>query len=233
MIETDKIEAAVIETEVLGIDNSSKGKIGLSSEIFGCEVNRDILHTAVINFLANQRQGTHSTKTIGFVRGGGKKPWKQKHTGRARHGSIRSTIWRGGATTFGPHPRDYSYSLNKKFKRLALRTALSSRFNAGDILILDEITSMFSEAGKPSTKKMLQVLKDLGMDNKSVLIVVEGRVGADNDNVVLSARNIIDVDVVQAGNVTTYDVLNHDKIIILKESITVINNRLIKADTQI
>ncbi|MBF0541539.1 MAG: 50S ribosomal protein L4 [Nitrospirae bacterium] len=216
----------MIETQVIGIDNNPKGKINISKEIYGCEVNGEILHTAVVNFLANQRQGTHATKTIGMVRGGGKKPWKQKHTGRARHGSSRSTIWKGGATTFGPSPRDYSYNLNKKVKRLALKNALSSKFSNGEIIVLDTMSSMFAENNKPSTKKMLNVLNGLGLARQSVLIVLEDR----DDNIVMSSRNLINIDVAKAIDITTYDVLNHDKVIIIKGALEVINNRLLKVD---
>jgi len=219
----------MIETNLIGIDNSPKGKINVSKEIFGCEVNGDILHTAVINYLANQRQGTHATKTVGMVRGGGKKPWKQKHTGRARHGSTRSPIWKGGGTTFGPSPRDYSYNLNKKFKRLALKTALSAKFNDGEIIVLDTMTSLFSVESKPSTKKMLKALNDLGLANKSVLIVLAGR----DDNILLSSRNIIKVDVAKASDITTYDVLNHNMIIILKDALDTINDRLLNVDAKV
>jgi large subunit ribosomal protein L4 len=216
----------MIETEIIGIDNSPKGKINISSDIYGFEVKTDILHTAVVNYLANKRQGTHATKTVGMVRGGGKKPWKQKHTGRARHGTTRSPIWKGGGTTFGPMPRDYSYNLNKKFKKLALKTALSSKYNDGDIMIMDTMSTMFSNTDKPSTKKMVQVLKDLGLTLKSVLIVTGEKV----DSLVLSARNIFNIDVAKASDITTYDILDHDKVIILKDALAIIDNRLIKVD---
>ncbi|NOX20964.1 MAG: 50S ribosomal protein L4 [Nitrospirae bacterium] len=198
------------EIEIKDRQNNVVGKMTLPESIFGLEVRTDILHTAVVNYLANQRQGTHATKTRGMVRGGGRKPWRQKHTGRARHGSIRSPIWKGGGVVFGPQPRDYSYKLPKKQKRLALKTALSAKLQDGELTVVDSLSFE-----KPRTKDMVEFLKGLGLDSSSVLIVTEDK----DENVYLSARNIPGVDVMRAQDLNTYELLVHQHVVMTKDAL--------------
>ncbi len=198
------------ELEIKDRNNNAAGKINLPEEIFGLGVKNDILHTAVTNFLANQRQGTHATKTKGLVRGGGKKPWKQKHTGRARAGSIRSPLWRKGGTIFGPQPRDYSYSMPKQAKKLALRAALSAKLTDGEITFIDDIS-----IEKPRTKDMVSIIKNLGLEGQSLLIVIP----EDNDAVKLSARNITGVHVTRTADLNAYSVVSHDRLLITKGAV--------------
>ena len=197
------------EVEVKDKNNNSVGKVTLRDETFSVNAGKVILHEAVVNYLANQRQGTHATKTKGLVSGGGRKPWKQKHTGRARSGSTRSPIWRGGGTIFGPQPRDYSYKLPKKVKRLALLTAIQEKLSAGEIVIIDQLS-----IDKPKTKEMLAILKNLGLDRKSVLIVLSEK----DEKIVLSARNIPGVNVIRAVDLNTYDVLVNNMLLMTKEA---------------
>src|SRR5512135_3284410 len=154
------------EINIKDKNNASVGKMDVPEGIFGTVAKAGVLHSAVVNFLANQRQGTHATKTKGLVSGGGKKPWKQKSTGRARAGSSRSPLWRGGGTVFGPQPRDYSYSLPKKAKKAALNAAISGKMADGEIIVIDSFGLV-----KPSTKDMSALLKTLGLTGKSTLIV--------------------------------------------------------------
>jgi large subunit ribosomal protein L4 len=193
--------------ELKDINNKVKGSVNLPEELFGLSARKDILHESVKNFLANQRQGTHATKTKGLVSGGGKKPWKQKHTGRARAGSIRSPLWRGGGTIFGPQPRDYSYVLPKNIKRRALGEALSAKLSSGELTIIDAIS-----VAKPSTKEMVHILKSLGLEGKSVLVVLPER----EENVMLSARNIPGVNVARVMDLNAYDVMRHSTLLITK-----------------
>ncbi|HEB76806.1 MAG TPA: 50S ribosomal protein L4 [Nitrospirae bacterium] len=198
------------EIEIRDRNNSIVEKVTVSEDVFGREVRADLLHEAVVNYLANQRQGTHAVKTRGMVRGGGKKPWKQKHTGRARHGSIRSPLWKGGGVVFGPQPRDYGYKMTKKQRRLALKTALSAKLRDGELLVVDSM-----EFDRPRTKDMIALLKGLGIDNGSVLVVVPEK----DDNVYLSARNIPRVDVVRAADLNTYDLLVHNRVLMTREAL--------------
>lgn len=191
-------------------NNSTVAKINLRDDIFGVRAAPGVVHEAVINFLANQRQGTHATKTKGLVRGGGKKPWRQKHTGRARAGSIRSPLWRGGGIVFGPQPRDYSYELPKKVKRLALRTALSIKMSEGAITVIDRFSM-----DRPKTKDMIAILKNLGLEGERILIVTPER----DEVVALSARNIPGVKVVRVSDVNSYDVLVHGRLLMTKDAV--------------
>jgi len=195
------------EREVRDINNKVTGSVNLPEGIFGLPVRKDILHTSVINFLANQRQGTHSTKTKGLVSGGGKKPWKQKHTGRARAGSIRSPLWRGGGIIFGPQPRDYSYRLPKNLKRRAVGEAFSAKVSDGAMTIIDAIA-----VEKPRTKDMVAILKNLGLAGKSVLIVLAEK----DENILLSSRNIPGVKVSRVADLNPYEILKHETILITK-----------------
>jgi large subunit ribosomal protein L4 len=198
------------EVEIKDRNNNIVGKITLSDEVFGVHAKDGVIHGAIVNFLANQRQGTHATKTKGLVRGGGKKPWKQKGTGRARAGSTRSPLWRGGGTTFGPQPRDYSYSIPKKVKRLALLAALQEKLASDGVVILDNFA-----IEKPQTKEMVSILQNLGLNNKSVLIVLPEK----EDVITLSARNIPAVGIVRASDLNTYDVVAFNTLLVTKEAI--------------
>jgi large subunit ribosomal protein L4 len=198
------------EIEVKDINNNVVEKVTLPESIFGLEVKTALLHEAVVNYLANQRQGTHATKTRGMVRGGGRKPWRQKHTGRARHGSIRSPLWKGGGVVFGPQPRDYSYEMPKKQRRLALKTALSAKLKDGELIVVDKIS--FEQ---PKTKEMVSLLKSLGLNGNSVLIVTADK----DENVYLSARNIPGVTVMRAMDLNTYQLLVHQRVVLTKDAL--------------
>lgn len=198
------------ELEVRDKNNKVTGKINLPKDIFGLKVKTGILHAAVTNFLANQRQGTHATKTKGLVSGGGKKPWKQKHTGRARAGSIRSPLWRKGGTIFGPQPRDYYYSVPRQAKRLALNNALSAKLADGEIVFIND-----ASIEKPRTKDMASIIKNLGLEGHSVLIVTP----ENNSALKLSARNIPGVNVSSASELNAYNVISHSRLLIIKEAV--------------
>lgn len=202
---------------VYNMKGEQVGDIELKDEIFGVEPNEALVHQAVVRYLANQRQGTVATKTRGEVSGGGRKPWRQKGTGRARHGSIRSPIWVGGGTVFGPKPRDYRQALPKKARRAALRSALSSKVAAGDFLVLDEL-----KLEQPKTREVANVLSNLKADEASALFVT-----AELDrNVYLSARNIPKVSATRAGDLNVYDVLLHGKVIATRDAVAKIEEVL-------
>lgn len=188
---------------------SQVGDIELSDNVFGVVPNESVLYEAVVMQQASQRQGTHSTKTRGEVRGGGKKPWRQKGTGRARHGTIRSPIWVGGGVTFGPTPRSYGFKMPKKQRRLALKSALSSKVNDENILVVEELS-----LETPKTKEMKQVLAGLSTDNKVLVVTADY-----NDAVALSVRNLPGVKFVTADGVNVLDLLNHKKLIITQDAV--------------
>jgi len=191
-------------------EGATVGEITLSDAVFGAEVNTGLLHEAVQSYLANQRQGTSDTKTRAEVSGGGRKPWKQKGTGRARAGSTRSPNWRHGGVAFGPHPRDYSWSLNKKAKRVALRQALSAKVAAGDVIVLDSISIEV-----PKTKMVAIMLEKLNASGKKAYIVT-----AEGDaNVYKSARNIPGVNSNAARNLNVYEVLYAGKLVLTKDAV--------------
>lgn len=194
---------------VYNMEGSQVGEIELNEAIFGTEVNEPLLHQAVVAYEANKRQGTVSTKTRTEVRGGGRKPWRQKGTGRARHGSTRSPIWVGGGVTFGPKPRDYRQALPKKARRAALRSALSAKVGAGDIIVLESLS--LSEV---KTKQVAQVLERLNATG-TALIVTDQR----NRNVELSTRNIPGVALRTADGINAYEVLKHSKLVITKDGV--------------
>ncbi len=209
----------MIEVEIKNRNNATVGNIKLDDKIFSVPINGPLLHDAVVNYLANQRQGTHATKTKGLVSGGGKKPWKQKHTGRARAGSIRSPLWRGGGIVFGPQPRDYSYNLPKKAKRLAMKTALSLKMSDGAITIIDGLSM-----DKPKTKEIIATLNNLGLEGEKVLIITP-----ENDKIItLSARNIPGVKVVRVSDLNSYDVLVHGRLLMTKDAVTKLAGEEIK-----
>jgi len=196
--------------DIYNVDGKVVGSMDLNENVFGVEVRPDVMHEVVVNYLANQRQGTQSTKTRTEVRGGGIKPWRQKGTGRARQGSIRAPQWVGGGVALGPKPRDYRYTLNKKTRRLALKSALSSKVLENEVIVLDAFS-----CDEIKTKQVASLLKNLNVTEKALIVL------PDNDkNVVLSARNIAGVDTTYVGAINTYEVLNHTKCIILKDAVT-------------
>ena len=195
--------------DIYNTEGQVVGSMELSDKVFGVEVNADVMHEVVVNYLANQRQGTQSTKTRTEVRGGGIKPWRQKGTGRARQGSIRAPQWTGGGVAIGPKPRDYRYAVNKKVRRLALKSALSSKANENEIIVLDGLT-----CDEFKTKQISSMLKNLNVTEKALIVLPEN-----DKKVVASARNIRGVDTTYVGSINTYEVLNHTKCIILKDAV--------------
>ena len=196
------------KVDLYNMDGKVIGDIELSENIFGTEVNEDVLYLAVESYLANQRQGTQSTKTRTEVSGGGVKPWKQKGTGRARQGSIRAPQWIKGGIALGPKPRTYTIKLTKKVKRLALKSALSSKVIDNNVMVLDEIN--FSEI---KTKNMVNVLNNLKLETNALIVL-----GDKNENVVRSARNIPNVKTVYVNTINVYDILKYNKFIMTKEA---------------
>ena len=196
--------------DIYNVNGEVVGNMELSENVFGIDVNENALHLVVKNQLANKRQGTQSTKTKSEVSGGGKKPWKQKGTGRARQGSIRSAQWIKGGIVLGPKPRSYRYTLPKKVRRLALKSALTSKVNGNEMLVLDELN--FTEF---KTKQMAEILNKLNV-NGSVLIVIEGC----DKKVVNSARNIANVQTASVGTINVYDILKHNKLIMTKSAVS-------------
>ncbi|EGL82014.1 ribosomal protein L4/L1e [Caldalkalibacillus thermarum TA2.A1] len=190
-------------------NGSIVGEIELADSVFGIEPNQYVLHDAVVMQRASMRAGTHATKNRAAVRGGGRKPWRQKGTGRARHGSIRAPQWVGGGVVFGPTPRKYGYKLPKKVRRLAIKSALSSKVKNDEIKVLDQLT-----LEKPKTKEMVNILKNLDV-NRKALIVTDNY----DDNVALSSRNIPGVTFVTAEGINVLDVLAHDTLIITKDAV--------------
>ncbi len=181
----------------------------LKDSVFGIKPNKAIMHAMVVNYLANQRQGTHSTLTRSEVRGGGKKPWRQKDTGHARQGSIRAPQWVHGGIAMGPKPRDYSYSLNKKEKRLAMKSALSSKVLDNDIVVVDSI-----KCDEFRTKTMVEMLKALNVEGKALVVMPEVDL-----KVVKSLSNIPGVKPTLVNTLNVYDILNHDKFIVVKDAV--------------
>ena len=185
------------------------GDVELSSALFGAEVNKAVLHESVVNYLANQRQGTQSTKTRTEVAGGGAKPFRQKGTGRARQGSTRAPQWIKGGVALGPKPRDYSYTINKKVKKLAMVSALSAKAADECVMVIDNLTM-----DEIKTKAVADMLKAMGVDGKALIVTNEME-----KNVYLSARNIAGVKASYVGMLNVYDVLNHDKFIVAKDAV--------------
>jgi large subunit ribosomal protein L4 len=186
------------------------GEIELADGIFGIEANKYVMHTVVKNQLANRRRGTQSTKTKTEVRGGGKKPYRQKGTGRARQGSIRSAQWIKGGIALGPKPRDHSYTVPKKVRRLAMKSALSSKVADSDIIVLDSL-----ELDEIKTKNVVKILGNLNAADKSALVVINGK----DDNVVLSARNIHGVKTAFVNTLNVFDILKHEKFIVTRDAV--------------
>ena len=195
--------------KVVNMAGKEVGEITLSDVIFGAEVNEAVLHAAVRTFLANQRQGTQSTLTRSEVSGGGKKPWRQKGTGRARQGSTRSPQWTHGGIALGPKPRDYRLAMNKKTRRVALYSALSAKVAAGDLIVVDEI-----KCESFSTKTVVNMLKALGAERKALIVLDEV-----NNFVVKSTANIPSVQSTLAHTINVYDILNANKLVVSKAAI--------------
>lgn len=193
-----------MQIDILNKNGTKVSQMDLSDSLYG-DVKEHLFYEVVKMQLANRRSGTASTKTKGEVSGGGIKPWKQKGTGRARSGSIRSPLWRHGGTVFGPHPRDYSYKVPKKVMREALKSALALRLKDGRLKVYDSL-----ELEAPKTKMALEVVKKAGLDN--ALIVIEGR----SRNLELAVRNLKDYKVLTAGGLNVYDILNYDNLVITK-----------------
>jgi large subunit ribosomal protein L4 len=195
--------------QVVNMQGAPVGEINLNEQIFGIEPNVHVLHSAVVAQLANARVGTHSTLGRSEVRGGGRKPWRQKGTGRARAGTIRSPLWRGGGIVFGPKPRDYSKKLPKKVKKLALCSALSSKVNDNSLIVVDQITFE-----NPKTKEMVKLLETLKV-NKKALLVLENN----DTNAFISARNIQGVLTARAEALNVVDLLKHDFVVFSKAAV--------------
>jgi large subunit ribosomal protein L4 len=198
------------KVQVVNMQGSPVGELELNEYVFGIEPNTHVMHSAVVSQLASQRRGTHSTLLRGEVRGGGRKPWRQKGTGRARAGSIRSPLWRGGAVLFGPKPREYGFSLPKKVRRLALRSALSSKVNEQKLIVLEDLN--LSEA---KTREMVKVLNALNVSKKALIVTDEMC-----EMVERSARNIEGVKATPVEGMNIYDLLKHDVIVMTKAAVT-------------
>lgn len=195
--------------KLFNIEGKEIGQVQLSEEVFGIEPNESVVHEAVVMQLASMRRGTSSTKHRGEVSGGGRKPWRQKGTGRARAGTIRSPLWRGGSIVFGPKPRDYSYSIPKKKRRLALKSVLSDKAATENIVVLDLL-----EMDQPKTKEMIKILAALNNQGKALVVTAE-----ENFNVGRSVSNIPGVTYTTSDGLNVYDVISHDKLIITKEAV--------------
>jgi len=196
------------KVNMVNMAGEQAGEIELNENVFGIEINQYAVHAVVKNYLANQRQGTQSAKTRAEVRGGGRKPFKQKGTGRARAGTTRSPVWVGGGVVFAPKPRSYRYSLQKKLRRLALKSVLTSKVVENEIIVLDNMTF-----DAPKTKEMIQMLKNVNADRK-VLIVLDDK----NENIIKSAANIPGVTTTLVSTLNVYEILNHTSFIVTKES---------------
>lgn len=203
-------------TEVFNTDNKKVGEVELNDALFGLEVKKHILHDVVKMQLANRRAGTACTKTRTEVRGGGAKPYRQKGTGRARAGTNNSPLWRGGGVTFGPKPRDYSYKLPKKVRKLGVRMALSARFSENNMLVLDGF-----ELADIKTKKFAEVMKKLNIENG--LIVIPGK----NENLEKSSRNVLGYKVIPADGLNVYDILLHRSLVLLQPCLGQLEERLL------
>ena len=206
-----------MKLNILNNDGSEGKAVTVDKSVFGIKPNESVIHQAVITELANERQGTHASKNRSKVRGGDKKPWKQKGRGVARAGTIRSPIWRGGGTVFGPQPHDYKTKISKKMKRLARRSVLSFRADNGDILVVDEISISSSK-----TKEFIEFLKILNISGKKVTILVASL----SENLFLSSRNVPNIYLVEATSASTYDLLDCEKLLFDKAGLALLNKKL-------
>ncbi len=205
-----------MKIDLIDTNKAKVGEVELLPSVFEAKVKAHLIHDMVVNQLANRRAGTHSTKVRSEVRGGGAKPWRQKGLGRARAGSLRSPIFRGGGITFGPKPRDYSYKIPKKARRGALISALSSAVQDNALLVVDKI-----EVDAPSTKKAATALSTLGLTGKVLIVIAET-----DKNIELSFRNIPQVRLLLAQGINVYDVVNADNVVMTKEALDKIQERL-------
>lgn len=197
------------KVNVYNMQGEQLEQIELNEATFGVEVNQHVVYEVVKNQLANKRQGTQSAKTRAEVRGGGRKPWRQKGTGRARAGSTRSPIWTGGGVAFAPKPRDYSYKVPKKIKRLAMKSALTSKVLENEIIVIDELTM-----DSPKTKDMVNILKNISADRKALIVTLNPE-----SNVIKSANNLPNVQTTIVSNMNVYDILKYNSLIITKEAV--------------
>ncbi|HXF43173.1 MAG TPA: 50S ribosomal protein L4 [Pyrinomonadaceae bacterium] len=202
--------------KVRNLKNKEVGELNLSDSVFGVELNEPLIHAALVNFRANARQGTSATKTRGNVSGSGRKLWKQKGTGRARVASLRSPLWKGGGNVHGPQPRDWSYSIPKKMRRGALRSALSERLREGNIIVVDEL-----KFDAPKTKEFISAMGRLGAAEKTLVID-----SLENANLILSARNVQKTKVTNSFGLNIYDILYHEKLVFSQNAIQEIERLL-------
>ena len=205
-----------MELQVLDTKGKKSSKIKVDDSVFGVQPNKDAVYRAVLSEMANSRQGTHSSKSRGMVRGGGKKPWKQKGRGVARAGTNRSPIWRGGGTVFGPEPHKYEYNLPKKIKRLARKSVLSQKIKDGKLLVINDF-----DIKKIKTKKICQLLQKLKIDGKILFLSSEI-----DDNLFLSLRNIPNIALLKAISASTYDLIDSNFILIDKKGLELLNDGL-------
>jgi len=204
------------QVNLISQTGEKKGTLNIKDEIFKDNIRPDIIHLSCVNHLNNKRRGTSSTKTKAEVSGGGRKPWKQKGTGRARAGSSRSPLWKGGGITFGPRPRDYTKTLTKQVKQLAIKSALSARFSENKIIFIDSI-----KIDAPKTKDFVEMLTKLNAENKVLIIVREK-----DANLSKSSGNLKNVKVITANRINTYDIIHADTIILTKDTVNFIEEVL-------
>ncbi len=197
------------KVDVLDTSGTKVGEMELSDSVFGVEINEHLLHTAVRMHLENSRVGTADTKTRAEVSGGGRKPWRQKGTGRARQGTIRSPLWRKGGIVFGPHPREFGFTIPKKARRLALKSALTSKLQSGEMVVLNGLT-----LSEPKTREMAKILSNLNASKSALLVTAEP-----DETVARSARNIEGITTSTAQNLNVYDLLSHEKLVITRDAV--------------
>ena len=197
------------KVDVYDIKGKKVSDIELADSVFGIEPNEAVVHSVLVNYLANQRQGTQSTKTRAEVRGGGKKPWRQKGTGRARQGSIRAPQWIKGGIALGPKPRSYKYTVNKKERRLAIKSILSSKVLEKELTVVDKL-----ELAEIKTKTMVKALADLKVEGKTLIVLPEN-----NQNVLMSSRNIEGVKTILINNINVFDLLKYNKLVLPLETV--------------
>lgn len=197
------------KVDVYNMEGTVTGSIELSDAIFGIEPNQDVLNRAILNFLANQRQGTHSSLTRSEVRGGGKKPYRQKGTGRARQGTTNAPHYVGGGIAFGPKPRDYSYRLPKKMKRLAMKSALSSKLAEGNLIIVDNL-----DLPEIKTKNMAQILQNLGVEKTALLVT-----SVPDEKVKKSSRNLVGIKTALVNTLNVFDILKFEKFVVTRDAV--------------
>ena len=203
--------------EVLNMDGSKGSSINLDDSVFGIEPNHHVVHQAVISELSNSRQGTHSSKNRSAVRGGGKKPWKQKGRGVARAGTIRSPLWKGGGVVFGPEPHNYVKKTTKKMRRLARKSVLSDKAKNGKLVIVDDIV-----LNEPKTKLLVSLFRSLKLADSKITLLVD----SEKNNVFLAARNLPNVYLVESTSASTYDLIDCDVIVAEKSGLELLNNQL-------